>query len=366
MSNKILGSKDLIKKVENASPFDTNIHVNLEALRELPEQFSAVLKSVKFDPKDLDKNFTNISGKWMPKPQLMYDIAEARGVRGSMFYEAKNVMEEVNINPMLCKDYEDQPTMRVMHTGCSSTKQAVVTEDDGTESTGSPCTVIDTFWNECLKVWAAEEEATQGYDPSMVKDGKYTYYKKEYTGKHYIVQNGQYKNAVPVKFDTKWKRKSYYEKQKDLSMNMAQTKSWLKAIREKAGLITAYETKDLTSGELIFSKIVKSSESLKLESLAHLDRISKGIPDQNQSLLFGEQKEQVKNVTEPKKILVPETTDEAISIINDNINNASISDDLKQKSENICKWLQANPNAEQSEHWGDILHTVKLLQESVS
>jgi hypothetical protein len=377
MSNKIKGSPGLLEKVRKATPFNTNIHVNLEALEELPEQFDAVLKAVYFDPKDLEKDFTKISGKYMPKTQLMYDIAEARGVSGSNFYIAKDEYQEVNVNPMFCKSLLDQPNMRIIHTGCSSTKQAVVTEEDGTESTGAPCTVVDSFWNECLKIWAKEEEATQGYDPSIVINGEYTYYNKKVTGKHYFVQNGQYKNAAPVKYDTEWKRRSFYESQKDLSQNMAQTKSWLKCIREKAGLITAYDPKDLQTGELIFSKIVKSSASLKMESLANLSAIEKGVNNtKDQDLLFGTGKSEIKNVSEtvPEPIKKEETiqepdlevtpVEEAIAEIECALKaNPYLDAAFKTKLESIVGWLKENPEAHTSNNWGMVETDLETLRE---
>lgn len=378
--SKIKGSPELLAKVKQATPFNTNIHVNLEALEELPDQFDAVLKAVRFNPKNLEESFTEISKKWMPKTQLMYDIAEARGVRGSNFFIAEDVYEEVNINPMLCKGYEDQPTVRRMHVGCSSTKQAIVTEEDGTESTGAPCTVVDSFWNDCLKAWAKEEELTQGYDPSIVKDGNFTvnYGKKKVpmNGKH-IIQNGQYgPYAVPLKFDTKWKRQSYYESQKDLSQNMAQTKSWLKCIREKAGLITAYEAKDLMSGELIFSKIVKSTDALKLESLAHLESIAKGTNNtKDQDLLFG--KPEHKNVTEPVvdkadegkdvhvETKIPKVTpvEEAIAEIECALNNSSFLDaEFKTKLESVVGWLKNTPDADKGGNWDRVLEDLEKVR----
>jgi len=373
-----------MQTVQDATPFNTNIHVNLEALNELPEQYAALLTAVHFNTKDLEVDFTKISGKYMPKTQIMYKIAEARGVRGSQEAVSENVYEDVNINPMLCKGYEDQPTMRKMHTGCSSTKTAIVTEDDGTESPGAPCTVIDAFWNDCLKQWAKEEEDTEGY--SKVINGEYTYYNKKVTGKYYMKKNGQYTNATPLKFDNKWKRTAFYEAQKDLSMNMAQTKSWLKCIREKAGLITAYDPKDLQSGELIFSKIVKSSEALKMESLSYLSSIEKGTASkESQNLLFGYQPE--KNVTDDKKdherviaeevvkqeeiqveiVVEPETpsctpVEEAIAEIECGCNSPFVSGELKQKLLNIKKWLEENLTADQSEHWADIKATIKEMQ----
>lgn len=376
MSNKIKGSPELLEKVRRATPFNTNIHVNLEALKELPEQYDAVLKAVHFNPNDLEKSFTKISGKYMPKTQLMYDIAEARGVRGSNFFIAEDVYQEVNINPMFCKSLLDQPTMRKIHTGCSSTKQAIVTEEDGTESTGSPCTVIDSFWSECLKMWAKEEESTEGY--SKVLDGKYKVFEYgknvEKTGRHYL-DDTKYKNAHPIKFDTQWKRQSFYESQKDLSQNMAQTKSWLKCIREKAGLITAYDPKDLESGELIFSKIVKSSASLKMESLAHMESIAKGTQSkEKQNILFGTEKNVTENVDvatsgedkQVETIIEPPTAtpvEEAIAEIDCYFNSPYCADDnFKKKLSGALGWLRKTPDADKTDVWATLLADLEVIR----
>lgn len=352
---KIKGSRQLIELVEKATPWDTNIHVNIEALRELPEQFCAQLTRVHFDPANLEDNFTEISGKWMPKTDLMYDIAKARGVRGSTFFKAEDVYQEVNVNPMYMKGYEDQPTMRNMHTGCSSTKQAIVTQDDGTEFTGAPCTVVDSFWTECLQAWSKEEEETEGY--SKVIDGPYKI--KEYgrfkdkTGPHYKNSKGW---IMELKYNTKWRRIAHYESQKSLSQNMAQTKSWLKCIREQAGLKTAYNAKDLKSGQLIFSKIIKSSESLKMESLTHLSAIKNGNNStEDADMLFGEKE---KNVT-PEKSPV----NELIEFMDKNKDHDKVPENLKTTANQIYDWLKRTPDADQSEYWdGAIKVRIEMME----
>jgi hypothetical protein len=368
MNSRILGSDKTKELVKNATPFNTNIHVNLEALSELPEQFAALLTSVYFDVNNLDDNFTEISGKWMPKPQLMYKIAEARGVWGDSVSEVKDLYEEVNINPMLCKGYGDAPNYQRLHVGVSTTKTALVREDDGTLLPGAPCTSVDSWWNECLKVWSAEKKATEGY--ALVVDGPYEgkkwnkktkkYDKVQKKGKHYIVDGKYGAYAVEPKFDTEYKREAYFEEQKNMALNMTQTKAWLKAIREKAGLITAYETKDLKDGVLVFSKIVRSSESLKMESMAHLETIVNGTRDtKKDDMLFGGETE--KNVTEPepevnggfpvesKKELTP--VQRISELINANLEDKRINEELYGKMTGCLDWFSKTDNPESSEHW---------------
>lgn len=380
MKSQILGSQKTLDLVKNATPFNTNIHVNLEALEELPEQFAAVLTPVYFDKGDLEKDFTKISSKYLPKTHLMYKIAEARGVYGSPDHDTHDVYEDVNINPLICKDFEDRPNVQRLHVAVSTTKIALVREDDGSILPGAPCTSIDSFWNDCLSDWASEEEDTQGYDPSIVKNGTYKAFEYgknvDKNGAHYMKKKGQYTNAVPIKFDTKYKRKSYYEKQKNMALNMTQTKSWLKCIREKAGLITAYDAKDLKDGVLIFSKIVKSSEALKMESLAHLASIEKGTASkESQNLLFGTEK----NVTEPiiqtdvggRETEVPHDNGEIkltqveamIEEIECDIENFVISGELKAQLQRILKWIKDNPNANETPHWKGAVDTIVEMRE---
>ena len=349
MKSQILGSDDLLRKAKDATPQDKNIYINWEALQELPEQFEAVISAVKFD-KDLSKNFTDVgSGNWMPKTELMYQIAEAKGVSGGDNSITEAVYETVDINPMLCKPMEDEPTYRKIKVGEKVVKFSTVIEEDGTLRRSSPCTQIFNVWDRCNEAWSKEEKYTKGY---TVK--------------------GRYDNKYQTKFD----RKAHFDGEMKFAFAKAETKAYTKTIRELAGLMTGYTAQDLKSGELLFAKIRKSSKALQLEQAANLERISNGGKKQN--ILFGEPE---KNVTEKitqtdvggRETEVPHVNgeltvtpvEEAIAEIECGCNTPFVSGDLKTKLENIVKWLKEQPTADQSPHWGDIQKTIGEMRDLI-
>ena len=336
MKSQILGSDDLLRKAKAATPKDKNIYINWEALEELPEQFEAVISAVKFSP-DLKASFTDVgSGNWMPKTELMYQIAEAKGISGGDNSITEAVYEDVDINPMLCKPMEDAPTYRRIKVGEKVVKFSTVLEEDGTLRRSSPCTQIYNVWDRCNETWSKDEK---------------------------------YNNGVSKKYKTKFDRKAHFDGEMKFAFAKAETKAYTKTIRELAGLMTGYTSQDLKSGELLFAKIRKSSKALQLEQAANLERISNGgSKSPSASLLFGEPE---KNVTEDKPgreiIEEPELTvtpvEEAIAEIECGCNTPFVSGDLKTKLENIVKWLKEQPTADQSPHWGDIQKTIGEMRE---
>ena len=275
MSKKIYGVASTIKEARAAKPGNQTVLVNWEAIEELPDQFEVKMVKVEFDPKNLDKFFTNVGSKtkpkWYPHIDFMYKIAEARGVTGN----------DANLDPI----YEDVEIDEINMTktgrivkkkvGYVCKKSACVLNEDGTNRTSGERVSIENSWEKCVKMWHNEEAATQGYSPELVKDGEYEYFGKK-TGKHYFKINGKYKNATPLKYDTKWKRQCSFDEELDKAAGKADSKSKSKAIREVVGLPTGFESEDLKEGRFIFAKIRRSREILQLESAANLTRISAG------------------------------------------------------------------------------------------
>ena len=88
-----------------------------------------------------------------------------------------------------------------------------------------------------------------------------------------------YKKAgkYPNKYDTSLKRKNHYDGEMKFAHAKAETKAYVKTIRELACLQTGYKTEALKEGHLYFCKIRRSREVLKLETAARLQAMARGI-----------------------------------------------------------------------------------------
>lgn len=328
MKSQILGNIELVNKAKNATPNDKNIYINMEALEELPEQFEAVITAVRFDSKNLKSSFNDVGGgKFMPTTDLMYEIAEARGISGGDNSITESVYEEVDINPMLCKGMEEPPTYRKIKVGSKVVKFSTVMEEDGTLRRSSPCTQVYNVWDRCNELWSKEEQYTEGYS-----------------------KQGQY----PPKYNNKFKRKAHLDSEMKFAMAKAESKAFTKTIRELAGLSTGYTAQELQKGELLFAKIRKSSQALKLEQAAHLSSISAG-NNQDHSLLFGEPEEEkepnCKNVTEDS--MSPSNRTRVINLIKSTLelNHPNIDQELAENMNKCLGWLESTPDAESSDYW---------------
>jgi hypothetical protein len=253
MSAKIhYGNPSLKARIERRSPEDKNVYINLDAIAELPDEYEAIISEVIFDPKDLAAAFSDVSGKgdtWMPGTALMYEIAEACGISGIGQPVVEPIIDEIDINPMLCAPLDALPTKRKMIVGRRVSKQSHVMQEDGTMRTSSVCTSDYNAWDRCVESWSKEEMYTDGY----AKAGKY-----------------------PPKYDNKFKRKHHLDEEMKFAHAKAETKSHVKTIRELAKMQTGFKTEDLKEGRLIFVKIRRSSMVLKMETAARLEAMRSG------------------------------------------------------------------------------------------
>jgi hypothetical protein len=257
--SRIIGDERVIKAARAAAAGDKSVYINWDAIEELPDEYEAVVTEIRFDPKALPDNFSDVGNNtWMPSPALHYKIAEARGIQGSDNSRLEPIYEDVNISEMLM---DDLPKMVNMLTGYRCCKQSSVIEEDGTTRRSSPCTIDYNVWNRCCEMWSKEESYSKGY----TVPGKYE-----------------------PKYDTKFKRKAHFYAELKFAMQKAETKAYEKTIRELAGLMTGYKTADLAKGSLVFAKIRRSRDVLRLETAARLQAISQGATSgQAQTLLFG-------------------------------------------------------------------------------
>ena len=283
--SKIYGDKNTIKKARDAKPGDTISYVNWEAIDELPDEFESRIEKVEFDiENDFDLTGDNM---YYPHPDLMNRIAEKRGISGTLQSTIETIIEEVNINPLLCKKLEDPPIMQKKIVGMRVTKVGFTLEIDGTLKPSLPCTVDFNVWNRCCNEWAKEEEKTNGYDKSIQKampNGN-VYYELEFYDK-------AKRKTVPYKFfpkyNTKYKRNAHFEKLKLFDQRNADTKSKNVVVRTVVGMPTGFSEEELKEGYFIVYRICRSREILKLETAANLARISQGgEPSPAGNALFG-------------------------------------------------------------------------------
>lgn len=260
MSN-VIGNKKMIDWARKLPVGNRQCYINWEAISELPPQYEAVVTSIRFDVamlgQSLDQNFTEVSHKYMPTTSMYYKIAEACGISGDVS-KVEPLYEEIDINPMLCKDITEVPTIRKIKTGVSVTKQSKRLAEDGQYLLSSPCTNTYNAWDRCTNVWLKEEMYTDGY----TKPAKY-----------------------PPKYKSPYARKLHFSDELKLADQKSESKAYCKTIRELAGLPTAFERNDLINGVLVFYKIRRSAKALQLEQAARLSAINSNIPD-NTPLLF--------------------------------------------------------------------------------
>jgi len=344
--SKIIAEKGVLEYCKKAAPGNKSVYVNMDAINELPDQFEVVLTEIKFNIKT---DFSDVgSGNMMPATALMYRIAEAVGISGGDNSITEPVIEEVDINPMLLKPIEAEPTFRKMTVGRKVKKFSTLLQEDGTLRRSSPCTSVFNVWERCMELWTAEESNTKGYDASIVKhypDGNGYY---EYTW------NKQVKKKS-LKYDTSYKRRAHFNAELKFAHAKAETKSHTKTIRELAGLMTGYTDEDLKEGKFIFSKVRKSRDALKLEQAANLSRISNsGQASPAGNLLFSPEDE-AENISdapaEPKEEdVTPEPTkeEELLGIFQSYEKIETLPDAEKQTAAKCIRFLESNPARDDS------------------
>jgi len=251
--SKIVGNEETIKRIKESKPGDPCVYVNMEAIMQLPDDFEATPTKVEFDP---EVDFTNLGSdakqSMYPSTKIMYLISDARGISIYGQPEIELLYEEVNISEM---EMVPNPVIQKKKVGYIVKKTGFVVQDDGTPRTSGHIGIFNA-WDECSKLWANEEKWTEGYskDPGKWPDGK----KKE------------------NKYDTKWKRRLHFQEMLDNSLGQADTKAWLKCIRDLAGLLTGYTKDQIKGGKFYFMKIRRSEAVRKAETAARLQAIANG------------------------------------------------------------------------------------------
>ena len=383
--SRIYGDKAAIKRAEAAKAGDKSMYINMDAIRELPDEYEAVVTEVTFDPKNLKADFSDVgSSNWMPQTQLMYRIAEACGIGGGDRSVSKPIVEEIDINPMLMLGMTEVPTVRKMTVGRSVTKFSTRMQEDGTPRTSSPCNAEYNVWDRCVKEWADEELESNNYED--VKTGKYQYFGKDKWGDHII--KGKY--ASPIKYNSALKRRAHFQGEMKFAHAKCETKAHTKTIRELAGLMTGYSADDLKIGKLVFAKIRRSREAIKAEAAARLTAISRGgAGEQSTALLFGPQNdvaeteadtedvaavqtEDAAPAEETVEFIVPEEEpekskrDQLLAILKIYAENGMIVPTYVEAGTAMIRWLEANEDAEdRADIWEKAVTNLRLMEEKI-
>lgn len=320
--SKILGDKNTIESARMAKAGDKTVYINFDAINQLPDEYEVLINEVKFDIKN---DFADIgNGNYMPQPHLMYRIAEAKGIQGGENSISEPIIEDVDINPMLMKPLESEPTYRKMTVGRCVKKYATVLQEDGTLLRSSACTCNFNVWERCLELWSKEELYTEGY-------------KKQ--------------SQYPPKYDTQYKRRNHFQSEMKFAHAKAETKAHEKAIRELAGLLTGYKLEDLKTGKLYFAKIRRSQSILKAETAARLTALSKGLKAPTENLLF----------EEPKK-----SNREILIQTFKHYQNEPMLKQYEALIEPMVLWLEKEENAEKNiALWNKALLNLKTIEDTL-
>lgn len=384
--NRIIAEAETLKRVEDAKPGDKSVYVNMDAIRQLPEEYEVVLTKIEFDPNNLKKDFADVgNGNWQPSPQLMYKIAEAKGIQGGERSNSEPIFQDCDINPMMCLPLDHQPTIRKILVGKRVTKYSTVIEEDGTLRRSSPCTCEYNVWERCLELWSKEEVETNGYDPKIVKNGEYESFGKKVFGPHYM--KGQY--AYAMKYDSPYKRKAHFDSEMKFAQPKAETKAHEKTIRELAGLMTGYTKEDLKDGCLVFAKVRRSALVLKLETAARVDAIRNGIGQDKrpQELLFGPAgdggkippditvasavmpEEDHADFPAPSDIPPPvEKTkrEQMLTVLKEYKTQGIVPSADKEAVDNMISWLEKEPAAEtKTSFWDKCILNLKKIEDAI-
>jgi len=324
-------------------PGDKSVYINFDAIKDLPEEFEVVVTEVLFDPKNLAESFSNVGSNsnpaWQPKVELMYKIAEACGISGGDESETQPMVEEVDINPMLCKPMDAPPTYRRMTVGRSVSKRSSRLMEDGSLLWSSLCTAEYNVWERCNELWSKEESYTDGYK----KPSQY-----------------------PPKYDNQYKRRAHFDSEMKFAHAKAETKAYVKSIRELAGMPTGFSTADLASGKFVFARIRRSKMVLKMETAARISAISRGQAPQPAPALFAPEEPIYDDlpVTEPEP--EPKKADTHIVALFEeylpNINDLT----LAESAQKTLDWLKTDKDPKANvKYYAKALENLKAIEETI-
>ena len=345
---KIYGDQEDIKRAKAAPAGARDVYINFDAINDLPEEYEAVVTSIEYDPTRLADNFSNVGSEkqpsWMPKPELMYKIAEACGISGGDESETVAMIEEVDINPMLRKPIDAPPVYQRKNVGRQVSKRSSRLMEDGSLIWSSQCTAAFNVWERCLEAWSKEEMYTEGYSKPAKFGNKY---------------------------ESPYQRRAHFDSEMKFAHAKAESKAHLKSIRELAGLPTGFQSSDLTSGKMLFARIRRSKSVLKMETAARISAMTRGIEAQPaKHLLFGP--DEVQDIAHEETIAQAEPIEDAqvqesqiLAVFREYL--PSIKDEkLKATAEATIGWLeqQDDPKANKN-FYAKAIANLKLIEADI-
>lgn len=366
--SKIIGDKKTLDYIKEARPGNRAVYVNMDAIRNLPDMYEAVISAIQFDPKKLDEYFDEVGGgNWLPKTAMMYKIAEAAGFSGGERVISEPLVEMVDFNMMTIAGFDIPPQMVEMTVGHRVVKYGEVLQADGTIRRSSPHSSEYNVYERCCDLWSDEESATDGYSPTIVKEGEYTYYEKKKTGKYILNANGY---AQPLKYDTKFKRRSHFYSEMKFAQSKADTKAWTKCIRDMAGMLTGYREEELSSGVFIFSRIRRSSDSLKFEQAARLQAMSRGLISEGDAAeaLFGKKSpepEKAEDIKADYDQPAEEESDYALMyrLVDTYLQRGLVPKGIEGMANGLLGWMKANEDSADITQESNWVEAVKVLEQ---
>jgi hypothetical protein len=342
----INGKQETIKRVREATPGDPSVYISIEAISQLPDDVEAVIVEVPFyqnfaNDKDEKNSFSNVGTdtkpSYYPKTNLMYSIAEARGISADPNPLLDPLYEDVNISEM---EMAQVPVIQKKKVGYTVKRSGTVIQDDGTTRA---CSHIGIFnaWDECTNLWATEEKWTEGYS-----------------------KKGKYDN----KYQSKWNRRLHFQEQLDKSPRMADSTSWLKCIRDLAGLKTGFTKEDLKEGKFYFAKIRRSEMVRKAETAARLACIAGGVQQQQiespyEAPAAPQQPMTVTIVPEPEPVQDPRQT--FIGNLEVYLLQGLVPADLVDVAGKIKDWLNGHADAVQDAWWSEAVKRLKAIEDRI-
>lgn len=332
---QIFGNPETIKRVRDAKAGDIAVHVNMDAIEQLPDEYESTIVEVDYN---IEHDFADVGTEskpsYYPMVHFMNKIAEKRGIEGYGESVIELIYEDVNISLM---EISDEPCIMKLKVGYIVKKQGAIMQEDGKMKPSSIRVGMYNAWEECSLLWTKEEMYTEGY----AKKGKY-----------------------PPQYATKWKRRYHFKQQIDKALGIADSVAWSKCIRELTGLQTGYKAGDLKEGKFYFAKIRRSKNALKAETAARLSAIAQGHSqiEQKTEQLFGEQKPEPEfEAPKPKDSRL-----ELISILNAYVKEKLITKEVGESVTGLIGWLESDNKAEDNtKYWNAAINVLKKVESTI-
>ena len=380
--SKIYGDPATIKAAQALKAGNPANLVCWDAIMNLPELFAGYVTPVTYTKADFEEVG---GGNFMPSPDLVNRICEARGIFGCDGGTVEPFYLEVDWNRLACK-FSEAPRMVKMHVGYIAKKQGKVMMEDGVMRASDECVVLYNAWERlCADRWGPEEAATDFYTSDKIKSYpngnkyyEYTYYDK----KEKIQKSGK----KDIKYDTRGKRQLSLDEELKFAQRKADTKARNVVIRVITGMNTGYNEEELKSGVFYFHRIQRSEFAIKAEQAAYLQRIT----DPHRALIESPAEEiydMTRNVTPKPEAVQPQGNEpqppaqelegEAeqepvkskatllLEILKNYNENGLVLDAMKSGVDSVISWLEKEASPEKSKYWAKALAVLSSAEASI-